>query len=319
MDYKDYYKILGVERSASEQDIKKAYRKLAMKYHPDRNPGDKQAEDKFKEINEAYQVLSDSGKRSRYDQLGDSYFRYQQGGGTPGGFNWDQWYTRPQGAGGARRVDVGDLGDLFGSAGAGGFSDFFRMIFGEMNGGGFSQTARPGGRATSIRPVEQPVAISLQEAFTGATRMIQSGNRRLEVKIPRGAKTGTKVRVPAGSTPGMQSDLYLVIEVNSDGRYERKENDLYTDVQIDLYTAVLGGQANVSTLSGSVVLTIPAGTQPGQTFRLTGRGMPVLKSAETFGDLYVRVKVSLPRNLSAEEKELFQRLAGRPQKTPASQ
>jgi curved DNA-binding protein len=315
MEYKDYYKILGVERSASDQEIKKAYRKLAMKYHPDRNPGDKNAEDRFKEINEAYQVLSDTTKRSRYDQLGDSYFRYQQGGGAPGGFNWDQWYNQSQG-GNARRVDVGDLGDLFGGAGAGGFSDFFRMIFGDLSGGGFTSTRQTSGRAGSAAPrsMEQPVNISLMEAFQGTSRMIQSGSHRLEVKIPRGAKTGTKVRVPAGSTPGMQADLYLVIEVTPDSRYERKENDLYTDVNIDLYTAILGGQTSVQTPAGNVMLTIPAGTQPGQTFRLTGRGMPVLKSTETFGDMYVRAKVSLPRNLSAEEKEIFQKLAGKHKK-----
>jgi curved DNA-binding protein len=308
MDYKDYYKILGVERSASDQDIKKAYRKLAMKYHPDRNPGNKQAEEKFKEMNEAYQVLSDANKRARYDQLGDSYFNYQQSGGKPDGFNWEQWYaSQPQG-GGARRVDVGDIGDLFGG---GGFSDFFRAIFGEMSGGGYTTSTRSGGRSTSLRPVEQPIPISLMEAYNGTSRMIQLGDRRLEVKIPKGAHTGTKVRVPAGSAPGMQSDLYLVVDITPDGRYERKENDLYTDVNIDLYTAVLGGQANVQTPAGSVVLTIPAGTQSSQTFRLSGRGMPVLKSPSNFGDLLVRAKISIPRNLSEEEKELFRQLAGR--------
>jgi curved DNA-binding protein len=311
MEYKDYYKILGVERSASEQDIKKAYRKLAMKYHPDRNPGNKQAEDKFKEINEAYQVLSDANKRARYDQLGDSYFNYQQSGGTPGSFNWEQWYaSQPQG-GGTRRVDVGDIGDLFGG---GGFSDFFRMIFGEMSGSGYTTSTRTAGRSTALRPMEQPIPISLMEAYNGTSRMIQLGDKRLEVKIPKGARTGTKVRVPAGSAPGMQTDLYLVVDISPDGHYERKENDLYTDVNIDLYTAVLGGQINVQTPAGSVLLTIPAGTQPSQTFRLSGRGMPVLKSPSTFGDLFVRAKISIPRNLSEEEKDLFRRLAGRPKK-----
>jgi curved DNA-binding protein len=311
MDYKDYYKILGVERSASDQDIKKAYRKLAMKYHPDRNPGNKQAEEKFKEMNEAYQVLSDANKRARYDQLGDSYFNYQQSGGSPGGFNWDQWYASQQQGSGSRRVDVGDIGDMFGS---GGFSDFFRAIFGEMSGGGYSTSTRSGGRAAALRPVEQPIQISLMEAYNGTSRMLQLGEKRLEVKIPKGAHTGTKVRVPAGSAPGMQADLYLVVDITSDGHYELKENDLYTDVNLDLYTAVLGGQVNVQTPGGSVLLTIPAGTQPSQTFRLNSRGMPILKSPNAFGDLFVRAKISIPRNLSDEEKELFRRLAGRPKK-----
>lgn len=313
MEYKDYYKILGVERSASDQEIKKSYRKLAMKFHPDKNPGDKKAEDKFKEINEAYQVLSDTTKRGRYDQLGDSYFRYQQGGGAPDGFNWDQWYNRPQSTG-SRRVEVGDLGDLFGGAGTGSFSDFFRVIFGEMAGGGFNTNMRTGGSRSTAKAVEQPVNISLLEAFNGTSRMIQSGDKRLEIKIPKGSKTGTKIRVPAGSAPGMQADLHLVITVTTDQRYELKENDLYTDVNIDLYTAVLGGQSSVQTPAGNVILTIPPGTQPGQTFRLAGRGMPVLKKSESFGDLYVHAKVSIPRNLSTEETDLFKRLAGRQKK-----
>ncbi len=305
MEYKDYYKTLGVERSASDQEIKKAYRKLAMKYHPDRNQGDKQSEDKFKEINEAYQVLSDPQKRSRYDQLGDSYFRYQQTGGAPNGFNWDQWYSGATGASG-RRVD---MGDFFG--GAGGFSDFFRMIFGEMATGGYAGGPRSTSRPAPQRAMEQPIVISLLEAYHGTTRQIQSGSKRLEVKIPRGAKTGTKVRVPAGSAPGIGSDLYLVVDVSPDSHYERKDNNLHVDVPVDLYTAVLGGQVNVQTLAGNVILTIPAGTQPGQTIRLAGRGMPVMRSSDTYGDLFVHTKVNIPKNLSEEERQLFQQLAHR--------
>lgn len=311
MEYKDYYKTLGVERTASPAEIKKAYRKLAMKYHPDRNQGDKVSEDKFKEINEAYQVLSDTTKKSRYDQLGDSYFNYQQGGGSPNGFNWEQWYASGGGqpGSGGRRVQVDDIGEMFG--GAGGFSDFFRMIFGDLGGGGFASTGRTSTRQSQPRAVEQPVQISLMEAYSGTTRTIQFGNSRLEVKIPKGAKTGTKVRVPAGSTAGLQMDLYLIVDVVSDQRFERKENNLYTDVTVDLYTAILGGQVNVNTPGGSVLLTIPPGTQPGQTFRLAGRGMPALRSPANQGDLYVRARVSIPKNLSEEERKLFNTLSGR--------
>lgn len=306
MDYKDYYKILGVERSASEQEIKKAYRKLAMKYHPDKNPGDKQSEDKFKDINEAYQVLSDTQKRSRYDQLGDSYFRYQQNGGNPNGFNWDQWNAGRQSAGGTRRVDVDDLGSMFGS----GFSDFFRTIFGEM-GGDINQVRRGQTRA-SPQAVQQPVSITFMEAFNGTTRTLQIGNKRLEVKIPRGAKTGTRIRVPGGAaSPAMAADMFLVIDVIPDNRFERKDNDLYTDVTVDLYTAILGGQVAVVTPGGNVTLTIPASTQPGQTFRLAGRGMPHLKDPGKTGDLYARTKVLIPRTLTDNERDMFRKLAGR--------
>ncbi len=310
MEYKDYYKILGVERKASEDDIKKAYRKLALKYHPDRNPGDKKAEEKFKEINEAYQVLSDPAKRSRYDQLGDSYSSWQQRGAPGGGFNWEDWYA--PGQSGNVRVDMGNLDDLFG----GGFSDFFRRIFGGMpdvdtfQQGRGQQAYR---QARSVRPsYEQPVTISLQEAFSGATRRLDIDGRRIEVKTPPGARTGTRVRVreavPAGAD-GQKGDLYLVIEVAEDPRFERKGDDLYSEAPVDLYTAVLGGEIKVVTLSGNIVLTIPAGTQPGQTFRLAGRGMPNLKNPQTKGDLYVKAKVTIPRDLTPKQKELFRELS----------
>jgi curved DNA-binding protein len=310
MDYKDYYKILGVDRKASEEEIKRTYRKLALKYHPDRNPGDKKAEEKFKEINEAYQVLSDPSKRSRYDQLGDSYTSWQQRGAPGGGFNWEDWYVPSQG--GNVRMEVGDLDDLFG----GGFSDFFRRIFGGApDMGSFSQGRGSVNtrQARSARPsYEQPVTISLQEAYQGSVRRIEIDGRRLEIKTPPGARTGTKVRVKEAipsNAHGQAGDLYLVIEVATDPRFERKGDDLYTETPLDLYTAVLGGEAKVATLSGNIVLTIPAGTQPGQTFRVAGRGMPNLKNPQTKGDLYVRVKITIPRDLSPHQKELFQELA----------
>jgi len=311
MEYKDYYKTLGVDRKATEADIKRAYRKLAMQYHPDRNPGDKKAEEKFKEINEAYQVLSDSDKRARYDQLGDSYTRWQQRGAPAGGFNWDEWVTSAQPGGGVQ-YEVGDLDDLFG----GGFSEFFRRIFGGM----------PDIRATystrtrvnqpqyqnSRLPNQYSLLISLQEAYQGASRRIEIDGRRLEVKIPPGANTGTKVRIPSAistGTEGEKSDLYLVIQVETDARFERKGDDLYTDANMDIYTAILGGELKVPTLTGNVVLTIPPGTQPGQTFRLAGKGMPKLKNPKVFGNLLVRAKLEIPRKLTPKQRQLFQELA----------
>jgi len=299
MEYKDYYKVLGVARGATEPEIKKAYRKLAMKYHPDRNQGDKAAEDTFKEINEAYEVLGDTEKRARYDQLGESYSRWQQSGGKPGSFNWDDWTRQSGGQGGYRQVNVEDLQDLFGG---GGFSDFFSSIFGGM--AGAQRQAR-----TTRRPAayEQPVSITFDEAYHGTQRMLQMDGRRIEVKIPAGAKTGTKVRVK-GAGPG-EADIYLVIEVSPDARFERKGDDIYLDVPVNLYTAVLGGQVNLTTPAGKVTLTIPAGTQPGQTFRLAGRGMPQLRETSKFGDLFARVKVQIPKNLSGEQRKLFEQLS----------
>jgi curved DNA-binding protein len=320
MDYKDYYKILGVDRKANEDEIKRAYRKLALQYHPDRNAGDKQAEEKFKEINEAYQVLSDPEKRARYEHLGESYARYQQRGGAPGGFNWDEWYAaQAQGQGqrgGGVRVEVGDLGDIFGQAGGGDFSEFFRRIFG---GAPDVDTfyrregqVRGGAHRRPPESYQQPVTISLQEAFQGTTRRIEVNGRQLEVKIPAGAHTGTKVRVAQAISTGAdlpKSDLYLVIQVADDTRFERKGDNLHTIASIDLFTAVLGGTVTVPTLSGNVVLTIPPGTQNGRTFRLAGRGMPHLKKQQERGDLYVKISIKIPRELSPRQKELFQEIA----------
>lgn len=298
MDYKDYYKTLGVARNASQDDIRSAYRKLAMQYHPDRNPGDKAAEERFKEINEAYQVLSDTDKRAHYDRLGDSYTRWQSSG-RPGNFNWDQWYAQP-GSGG-RVVYGDDLEDLFGGGGA--FSDFFRSIFGGLGG----MSPDQGRRVRQASSYEQPVSISLNEAYSGATRLLQNDERRIQVKIPAGARTGTKVRVPEAAPGG--ADLYLRISVNDDPRFERRNNDLYTQIELDVFTAILGGELEVPTITGKVVLTIPPGTQPEQVFRLTGRGMPHLRNTKEHGDLYVRVKVRMPKSLSSRQRELIQEAA----------
>lgn len=297
MEYKDYYKILGVDRNASSDEIKKAFRKLALKYHPDRNRGNKEAEEKFKEVNEANEVLSDPQKRARYDQLGASYSDWQAQGGNTGNFNWNQWASAAaQGRG--QTVDMGDLNDLFG----GGFSDFFSTIF-----GGMPQTARRQPRSSARQSYQQPVEITLDEAYRGTTRVFQVEQRRIEVKIPAGAMNGTKVRVRGGGPSG-NSDLYLVVQLAPDNRFAVEGQDLTTEVKVDLYTAVLGGTVKVSTLSGDVTLTIPAGTQPGQTFRLAGKGMPALRDPHSYGNLLVRVKVELPRSLTTSQRDLFEKL-----------
>lgn len=313
MEYKDYYKILGLDRKASSDEIKKAYRKLALKYHPDHNPDDNQAEEKFKEINEAHQVLSDDDKRSHYDRLGSAYSSWERGGGGQGGFNWDDWgNTGPYGS---SRVEytgnIADLGDLFGG---GGFSDFFSSVFG--GGGGpnvnmdpRNQRMRPGAQTQSY---EHNVDISLHEAHHGSTRQVNINGRQLDVKIPAGARTGTKVRMK-GAGPknnrGQAGDVYLIIKVSPDPRFKRVGDDLYVEVPVALHIAVLGGEVKVPTLGRDVVLKIPAGTQPGQSFRVSGKGMPNLKKPNAKGDLFAKAKVSVPIDVSSEEKKLYEKLA----------
>lgn len=289
MDYKDYYKILGVDRKASADDIRSAYRKLAMKYHPDKNPGDKKSEDKFKDINEAYQVLSDEQKRARYDQLGSAYSNFRTSGGRPGDFQWDDWFQQ-QSTGQRGNVD-----DMFGG---GSFSEFFRTIFGEA----VRSSAR--GQAAQESGYQHELTISFQEAYDGTMRQLQTNGRKLQVRIPAGVKTGSKVRVAGAGPEG--TDLYLVIQVEEENRFERDGSDLTTTSPISIFTLILGGEADVDTPAGKVKLNIPAGTQPDQVFRLAGRGMPHLKKPETKGDLYVKLKVQVPKYLSSKQRELIE-------------
>jgi curved DNA-binding protein len=287
-----------VERNASEEDIRKAYRKLAMKYHPDRNPNDKEAEERFKEINEAYQVLSDTNKRTHYDQLGSDYSSWQQRG-APGDFNWDQYGGFP----GGTRVEYGDLDDLFG--GAGGFSDFFRTIFGRgAEGVGTSTRARS---RQQPQGYQQELEITLDEAYNGTTRLLQTDGKQKQVRIPPGVRTGSKVRVAGAGPNGL--DLYLIVDVQDDKRFERRGNDLHTTATVSVFTAILGGEAEVETFSGKIKLTVPAGTQPEQVFRLAGRGMPSVKNANEKGDLYVRLKVQIPKYLSPKQRELLEEVS----------
>jgi curved DNA-binding protein len=287
MEYKDYYKVLGVDRSASSDEIKRIYRKLALKYHPDKNPGDSQAEEHFKEINEAYEVLGDSTKRAKYDQLGSSYRSWERTGSQPGSFDWSEWMQGGQGGG--VRVDIG------------GFSDFFSAIFSGMS--AQQQGYRTQGRRLG-RDIKQPVTITLSEANTGTTRVLTINGKKIEVTIPPGSRTGTKVRVSGLGEAGAQKtgDLFLVITIAPDARFKLEKDDLYTGVNVDLYTAILGGEVEVPTLSGNVVLTIPAGSQPDQSFRLKGRGLPNLRNKKKRGDLYARLDISLPSGQPTRSK-----------------
>lgn len=314
MDYKDYYAVLGVPEGADEKTIRKAFRKLARQYHPDANPDNAQAEQRFKEISEAYDVLSNPEKREKYEELRQSYQTWQRMGGRQpgaGGFDWSQWAG---GAPGGVRVEYGDAGD---------FSDFFQTIFGGMGGarggargGSFDFEDLFGGRGTYTGPargqdLQTDIEITLDEAYHGTTRLISKDGRRLQVKIPRGARTGTKVRIAGEGSEGAyeSGDLYLHVHVINDDRFRRENDDLYVDAFIDLYTAILGGEVSIPTMTGRVTLKVNPGTQPGQLIRVRGRGMPLLRDSDRFGDLFVRVHVDLPTNLSEEERELFEELA----------
>ena len=326
MEYKDYYDILGVSKDADQSDIRRAFRGLARECHPDVNPDDPDAEERFKEINEAYEVLYDPEKRQKYDRLGADWRKYERAGGQPGGFDWGQWTT---GAGGSQRVHVRhgtpeDLEDLFG--GGSPFSDFFTQVFGGAGGAAASGAAPGGATRTGTRPggfdyqvrrrrgpdYEQEVDVSLREAYAGTKRIIRKDGRRLEVSIPPGARTGTRVRVAgeggAGAAGGESGDLYLRVNVRSVQQFERDGDDLRVRVPVNLYTAVLGGAASVPTMDGSVMLTIPSGTQNGQVFRLRGKGMPKLRNPDEHGDLFAQADVQLPEDLAPRERELFEEL-----------
>lgn len=346
MDYKDYYKILGVARGASADEVKKAFRKLARKYHPDVNPGDRRAEEKFKEINEAYEVLSDTDKRRKYDTLGPNW--QEQFGpsfsGTRRSYSYSSGGSRGSNSGGSRGPTVD-----FDPSGAG-FSDFFEALFGRSPGSNSTMGSRGGGAGVreDIRKragdnIEQPVEVTLQEAYIGGARTfnIQStevcptchgtgevGNRvcancsgqgviprnkRIQVKIPPGVDNGSRIRVAGEGQPGIgggaRGDLFLVISVKPDATFERKGDDLHVDVEVELVKAMLGGEVTIPIPDGrKLLLTIPPETQNDRVFRLGGKGMPHLRG-EGSGNLYARVKVLLPMHLSTEERGLFEKLA----------
>jgi DnaJ-class molecular chaperone len=330
MEFKDYYQTLGVAKTASEKEIKQAFRKLARKFHPDVNPGDKSAESRFKEINEAYEVLGDPDKRKKYDELGANWRLYEQaqqqgqtwpGGGYPFGDAAGQggaWTINMGGGpGGYRTMTEEEMRDLFGNEDP--FSDFFRTFFGGSAAGG-REAGRGRARAPRSqkgRDIEHPVELTLEEAFHGATRRIsikQGGHARsVDVRIPAGVKDGSRVRAAgegeAGSNGGPAGDLYLRVQTRPHAVFERKGDDLYTSIAVPVTIAVLGGEGQVPTINGSVRLKIPETTQSGQIFRLKGHGMPVLGKADTRGDLYATVDVQLPRSLTPEQKQHYEALA----------
>ena len=320
---KDYYSILGVNRDASEKEIKQAYRRLARRHHPDVNPSDKSAEQKFKQINEAYEVLSDKEKRRKYDQFGDQW-QYVDQIAQAGRQQAPRWgFNQARGAQ-TFRFEEADLDSLFGG------------LFGS------------GTRSRRVRPrrgqdVEHPVEVTLEEAYHGAKRTIAlqteepcftckgtgqiqnmpcsvcrgsglvSSMKRLEVKIPPGVKNGSRVRIAGKGEPGyaggVSGDLYLTVAVKAHHLFERRGNDLHVEVPVPLMVAVLGDEIQVPTLKGKLALKVPPETQNGRIFRLSGQGMPRVVGSSTYGDLLARVKVILPTKLSAKEKELFKQLS----------
>jgi curved DNA-binding protein len=286
---KNYYETLGVAKTASEKEIKQAFRKLAKKYHPDANPNDPSAEAKFKELNEAYEVLSDTEKRAQYDQFGSAYQQF--GGNRNGGY-----YTN---------VNTQDnpFGDILESL----FSNF-----GGRSERGRTQQARPFDMRMDGQDIEQKVKISLQEAYTGTSRLVSKGSRKVKVTIPPGAATGTRVRLAgegeAGASGGRSGDLYLIVEVEPDSRFEREGDNLTVDVKLDMFTAMLGGEIEVLTLDRPVKLKVKPGTQSGRKFRLAGKGMPVLRKDGEYGDLYARMLITVLDNLTAEQRELVEKL-----------
>ncbi|MHC1578908.1 MAG: DnaJ C-terminal domain-containing protein [Dehalococcoidia bacterium] len=314
--------MLGVGRNATEKEIKQAYRRLARKYHPDLNPGDRLAEAKFKEVNAAYEVLSDPEKRKKYDQFGDQWEyadQFTKAGGRQG-VRWDFGKAET-------RFEYGDLGD---------FGDIFSSLFG---GSGIGSRMRHGPQRG--QDIEFPIEVSLEEAYHGSARVIQFqsaeactacggtgrvGNRvcticggtggkviprRLEVKIPAGVRDGSRIRIAGegspGDTGGSKGDLYLIVKVLPHELFERKGDDLYAEVSVPLATAVLGGEVRLPTLNGNLSLKVPPETQNGKVFRLAGKGMPKLGNSD-HGNMFAKVKVVLPTKLTEEERKLFERL-----------
>ncbi|MGN6421292.1 MAG: DnaJ C-terminal domain-containing protein [Pseudobacter sp.] len=291
---RDYYAILGVSKDASEADIKKAYRKLAVKYHPDKNPDNKEAENRFKEINEAYEVISDPDKRKKYDQFGENWNRVNEQGPPPGGGGQYQYYGGDAGGGGFNFE--GDPNDIFESffGGSGGFGGGRRN--GKMKGGDF----------------QSETTITLEEAFHGTSRLLQLEGQKLRIKLKPGSYEGLVIKLAGKGAPGRNGgpagDLFITIHVMPNAQFRRDGNNLAQTVNIDLFTAVLGGKQEVETLTGKISITIPAGTQNGKILRIKSKGMPVYGQTDQFGDLLLEIHVNIPQQLTEEQKKLFKQL-----------
>lgn len=316
VEFKDYYATLGVPKTATEKELKAAYRKLARKHHPDVNPGDSSAESRFKELNEAYEVLGDPDKRRKYDELGANWKQYeQQGAGGPFGGGGGAWNINMGGPGGYRTMTQEEMEAMFGGD-TDPFSDFFNTFFGGggaggPEGGAHRRTHRP--RHRKGRDLEQQVDLTLEEAFTGATRRVgiqlAGDTRTVDVRIPAGVKDGARVRKSgsgeSGAHGGSAGDLYLRVRVLPHATFERRGQDLHVKVAVPVTTAALGGEVLVPTISGSNLrLKIPEGTQNGQVFRLRGQGMPAVGKPER-GDLYATAEIAMPKKLTDRERELW--------------
>lgn len=303
MDYKDYYKILGVDKKATQDEIKKAFRGLAVKYHPDKNPENKEAEEKFKIINEANEVLSNPEKRNKYDELGENWKQYEQTGNQKkeNPFGGKQYYQENTNSG-------------FENGGQSDFSDFFEQFFaGQRKGTGKNQKANHNNEANfKGGDYETEMEITLEEAYNGTSRIIQLENEKLRVTTKQGAYSDQLLRIKGkgakGSSVEYRGDLFVRIMVKPHQQFNRKGDDLYIIHTIDLFTALLGGEIFINTLSGQMKIKISEGTQYGKTVRLKGKGMPVYDKAGIFGDFYIQLQIQIPDKLTDIQKGLFQQI-----------
>jgi len=315
MDFKDYYEILGVPPNTDEKVIQQTFRQLARKHHPDVNPGNKEAEEKFKMINEAYQVLSDAKQRKKYDELRAQYRQWQRTGGRQQqDFDWQNWSAQPNEGARVQYVSPEDLEDLFGSASP--YSDFFTSIFGQARKSGNGRTTSPSPHRG--RDVEYEVDLTLEEAFYGAERSLEMDGHHIQASIPLGVRTGTRVRLAGRGEPGKSGgpagDLYLIIKVLPNDIFERDGDDLHIDVPLDIFTAIAGGEIRIPALERPLTLKIPPRTNASQTFRLRGKGMPYLRESNKRGDMFVRVRLILPDSLTDQEVNSISALASARQK-----
>jgi curved DNA-binding protein len=303
MDFKDYYAVLGVDKQASQEEIKKAYRKLALKYHPDKNPGDKTAEEKFKEVAEANEVLSDPEKRKKYDQLGSNWRQYENvdfgSSGGAGAFRQGRSY----------RDVYGDVESVFGSGS--GFSDFFESFFGNMGAGRREPEGFSFDYDSPAADLQGELPIGLEEAYHGTQRVVDLGGEKIKVKIKPGAYDGLKLKVKgkgAKGVNGSRGDLYLTIKVASHPRYERKEEDLYMEQPVDVFLALTGGKLEINTFSGKLNIELAECTPNGKRVRLKRKGMPVYNKPGQYGDLYIKLVIKMPETLTVHQRQVLERL-----------